>query len=114
MGVGGPEGIARVRALVAPWNAGLVATRRVVDAGWMPRQLQVGLTGRQLAPRLAVLLGVSGSPNHMVGWRRAPALLAVNGDPEAPVFRDVSVGVVGPLESVLPPLVAGLTPLLGR
>ncbi len=114
MGVGGPEGIARVRALVAPWNAGLVATRRVVDAGWMPRQLQVGLTGRQLAPRLAVLLGVSGSPNHMVGWRRAPALLAVNGDPEAPVFRDVSVGVVGPIESVLPPLVAGLTPLLGR
>ncbi len=114
MGVGGPDGVERVRQAIGPWGAGLVATRRVVDAGWLPRQLQVGLTGHQLAPRLAVLLGVSGSPHHMIGWRRAGAVLAVNSDPAAPVLRDVSVGIVGRVEEVLPPLVAALAPRLGR
>lgn len=112
MGVGGPEGVDRVRRAIAPWNAGLVATRRVVDLGWVPRQLQVGLTGHQLAPRLAVLLGVSGSPHHMIGWRRAGAVLAVNSDPAAPVFREASVGIVGTVEEVLPGLVDALAPVL--
>ena len=112
MGVAGPEGIARVRASVARWGAGVVATRRVVDMGWMPPQLQVGLTGGSLTPRLAVLLGVSGSANHMYGWACAPTLLAVNQDPNAPVFRDVDVGIVGSLEEVLPPLVEALAPIL--
>lgn len=114
MGVGGPEGVARVRTLAAPLGAGLVATRRVVDAGWVPRQLQVGLTGRSLSPRLGVLLGVSGSVNHLVGWRRAAALLAVNSDPSAPVFREVDVGVVGTVEETLPALVEGLRVVLSR
>ena len=108
MGVGGPEGIERVRRLIGPWHAGLVATRRVVDQGWVPRQLQVGLTGHALAPRLGVLLGISGSLNHMYGWQRAPALLAVNLDPEAPVFRAVDVGIVGRVDEVLPLLVDAL------
>ena len=113
MGAGGAEGIDRVRRLIAPWHAALVATRRVVDQGWVPRQLQVGLTGRALAPRLGVLLGISGSLNHMYGWQRAPALLAVNIDPEAPVFRAADVGIVGRVEEVLPPLVEALAPLIG-
>lgn len=114
MGVGGPEGIARLRPVLDRWNAGLVATRRVVDAGWAPRQHQLGLTGRSFAPRLAVLLGVSGSPNHMVGWRRAGAVLAVDRNADAPVFREVDVGIVGPLEEVVPqlaePLARALAP----
>ena len=114
MGVGGPEGIDRVRRWIAPWHAGLVATRRVVDQGWVPRQLQVGLTGGALAPRLGILLGVSGSLNHMYGWQRAPMLLAVNLDPEAPVFRAVDVGIVGRVEEVLPPLVDALAPILAN
>lgn len=113
MGIGGPEGIDRVRRLFGPWHAGLVATRRVVDQGWVPRQLQVGLTGRSLAPRLGLLLGISGSLNHMYGWQRAPALLAVNLDPGAPVFRAVDVGIVGRVEEVLPPLVEALAPMVG-
>jgi len=112
MGVGGPEGIERLRPVLARWNAGLVATRRVVDAGWVPRTRQLGLTGRALAPRLAVLLGVSGSANHMVGWRRAGAILAVNRDPNALVFREADVGIVGELEELLPPLTESLAQLL--
>jgi electron transfer flavoprotein alpha subunit len=114
MGVGGPEGIERLRPTLARWQAGLVGTRRVVDAGWLPRQLQLGLTGRSLAPRLGVLLGVSGSPNHLIGWKRAGTLLAVNRDPEAPVFREADVGVVGSVEEVVPLLEAPLAGLVGR
>ncbi|MGP8078335.1 MAG: FAD-binding protein [Thermoplasmata archaeon] len=114
MGLGGPEGLVRLAPTIARWNAGLVATRRVVDAGWVPRQLQVGLTGRALAPRLAVLLGVSGSVHHLVGWRRAGTVLAVNRDPGAPVFRDADIGIVGSVEEVLPALDGPVARLLGR
>lgn len=104
MGVGGPDAVASLGPVLTRLGAGLVATRRVVDAGWVPRQQQLGLTGRSYAPRLAVLLGVSGSANHMIGWRRARAVLAVNRDPDAPVFRDVDVGIVGRIDEVLPRL----------
>ncbi len=114
MGVGGPDGMARIAPAIRRWGAGLGATRRVVDAGWVPRQRQVGLTGRLLAPRLAILLGVSGSVNHVVGWRRAGAVLAVNRDPAAPVFQDVDVGIVGEIDAVLPALVEPLAAALGR
>ncbi len=114
MGIGGPDGIARLAPVLRQWGAGLGATRRVVDAGWVPRQRQVGLTGRLLAPRLAVLLGVSGAVNHAVGWRRAGAVLAVNRDPAAPVFRDADVGIVGDVETVLPLLVGPLAAAIGR
>jgi electron transfer flavoprotein alpha subunit len=114
LGVGGPEGVEQLRPTLARWNAGLVATRRVVDAGWVPRTRQLGLTGRSLAPRLAVLLGVSGSANHMVGWRRAGALLAVNRDPEAAVFREVDVGIVGEVDETVSHLTEALAALLGR
>jgi electron transfer flavoprotein alpha subunit len=114
MGVGGPEGIERLGPTIRRWHAALVATRKVVDAGWVPRTRQLGLTGRSLAPRLAVLLGVSGSPNHMVGWRRAGAVLAVNRDADAPVFRAVDVGIVGDVEEVVPFLTEELSRCLER
>jgi electron transfer flavoprotein alpha subunit len=112
-GVGGPEAIASILPTVRRWGAGLVGTRRVVDAGWLPVRRQVGLTGRLLAPRLAVLLGVRGAFNHMVGWARAGAVLAVNRDPEAPVFSQADVGIVGTVEEIVPALAAPLERLLG-
>ncbi|MFY9717338.1 MAG: electron transfer flavoprotein subunit alpha/FixB family protein, partial [Thermoplasmata archaeon] len=114
LGIGGPEGVARLRPMLARWNAGLAATRKVVDAGWVPRQLQVGLTGRSLAPRLAVLLGISGAVNHSVGWQRAGTVLAVNSDAAAPVFRDADLGIVGTIDEVLPILDGPVARLLGR
>jgi len=114
LGIGGPDGIARLRPTIDRWGAGLAGTRKVVDAGWLPRQLQVGLTGRSLAPRLAVLLGVSGAVNHAVGWQRAGAVLAVNRDPAAPVFSAADVGIVGAVEELLPLLEGPVARLLGR
>ena len=104
MGVGDPSGVAAAAEVARSWGAGLVGTRRVVDAGWLPPRLQAGVTGRSYAPRLAVLLGVRGSPHHLSAWRRAGAVLAVNSDPQAPVFADVDVGVVGSASEILPML----------
>jgi electron transfer flavoprotein alpha subunit len=114
MGVGGPAGIDALRPFAQRLGAGLGATRRVVDAGWVPRQFQVGLTGRMLAPRLAVLVGVSGATNHLVGLRRAATILAVNRDPAAAVFQDVDVGIVGSIEETIPSLAIALGDLLDR
>ncbi len=111
-GIGGPEAIARLAPVLQRWGAALVGTRRVVDAGWLPVRRQLGLTGRSLAPRLAILLGVRGAANHMVGWARAGTILAVNADPEAPVFRASDVGVVGRLEEIVPELTEPLALLL--
>lgn len=103
-GLGGPDRLPALLPVLARWGAALAATRKVVDAGWVSRRRQVGLTGVSLAPELAVLVGVSGSPNHLVGWRRAKALLAIDARPDAPVFAGVDVGIVGRWEDVLPPL----------
>ncbi len=114
LGIGGPEGIERLRPVAARWGAAIGATRRVVDAGWVPRQLQIGLTGRSIAPRLGILLGVGGSTNHLIGWQRAGTLLAVNRDPAARVFSGVDVGIVGEIDEVLPPLAGPLARAIGR
>ena len=102
MGIGGPDRLPALQPALERWHAALAATRRVVDAGWLPRQLQVGLTGQSLAPDLAILLGVSGATNHLVGWRRARVLLAINSSAAAPVFRGANVGIVGDWAEVLP------------
>lgn len=104
MGLGSPDRLRDLAPALERWGAALGASRRVVDAGWVPRSRQIGLTGRAVAPALGVLLGISGSANHLVGWKRARALLAVNPDPKAPVFRGVDAGIVGRWEEVLPPL----------
>ncbi|MCI4357616.1 MAG: FAD-binding protein [Thermoplasmata archaeon] len=108
VGIGGPLGIERVRRLVEGTGWAIAATRRVVDSGWVPRRLQVGLTGRSAAPHLVILAGVRGSPNHLVGWKRAGQILAINPDPQAPVFPSVDVGLVATWEEALPPLIAAL------
>jgi electron transfer flavoprotein alpha subunit len=95
MGSGGPEGIERGKTFARVLGAGMCATRRVTDQGWVPRQLQVGLTGKTIGPRLYFSLGIRGVPNHTVGIKRAETVVAVNNDPEAPIFERANIGVVG-------------------
>lgn len=103
-----PDEYGRLRPLAAALGAQLAATRRVTDKGWMPRARQVGITGRHIAPRLYVAVGLSGKFNHVVGVRSAGTVLAVNADAAAPVFAHADVGVVGDWRVVLPALEAEL------
>jgi len=99
-----PDEYERLSPLAAILGAELAATRKVTDKGWAPRARQVGLTGRSIAPRLYVALGLSGKFNHMVGVRAAGTILAINSDREAPVFGFCDIGLVGDWHDVLPGL----------
>ena len=89
-------------------DAALGATRRVTDQGWVPRGRQIGVTGHAVAPRLLVAVGSSGRFNHTVGIRNAGVLMAVNSNPEAEIFDQVDVGLVGEWQTVVPELTAEL------
>lgn len=103
-----------VRRLAGLLGAELAATRKVTDGGWMPRSRQVGITGRSIAPRLYVAIGLSGKFNHMAGVEGAATVLAINHDAAAPVFGACDVGIVGPWEQVVPLLVERLAPYADR
>ena len=72
-----------------------------MDAGWLPRQVQIGLTGRAIAPKLYIALGVRGAFNHTVGIQRSGAILAINSDSEAAIFKMCDFGIVGDWREVL-------------
>ena len=97
-----PDDYPLLAPLAALLHAELAATRKVTDKRWAPRSRQVGLTGRAIAPRLYVALGLSGKFNHMVGVRAAGTILAVNEDRDAPVFAHCDVGMVGDWHEVVP------------
>jgi electron transfer flavoprotein alpha subunit len=97
-----PEEYQLLGPLAAVLGAELAATRKVTDRGWAPRARQVGITGRSIAPRLYVAVGLSGKFNHMVGVRAAGTILAVNADRGAPVFAHCDVGIVGDWHEVVP------------
>ncbi|MFN8037341.1 MAG: FAD-binding protein [Acidimicrobiia bacterium] len=97
-----------LQPLLEVLGAELGATRKVTDRGWLPRARQIGITGRSLAPRLFVSIGASGKFNHTVGLRGAGTVLAVNPDPQAPIFEVADAGIVGAWQEVLPLLVAEL------
>ncbi len=102
MGIGGPDGVARACAFARVLGAAICATRRVTDNGWVPRNLQVGLTGKSIDPRLYIALGVRGAPNHTCGLKRADTIVAINNDADAPIFERANIGLVADWDSVLP------------
>ncbi len=112
MGVGGAKNVEAVLEAIRPLHAALGASRRVVDEGWVPAQLQVGLTGRAIAPVLYVAVGVSGQVNHMVGVKRAQVIVGINSRMGEPLFASVDVGILGDALEVLPGLVRDLAPVV--
>ena len=106
MGVGGEELLAAVQELAGLLDGSVGATRPVVDEGRLPKERLIGQTGRTVTPDLYVALGISGSPHHVAGVRKADKIVAVNRDPRAPIFQFSDVGYVADLQAVLPALVA--------
>jgi len=101
-GVGGPENIPVVQALADVLGGALCTTRDVTDAGWLPKQYQVGMTGRAIAPQLYVAVGVRGAFEHSVGVRRAGVIAAINSSPKAPIFKSADYGIVGDYAVLVP------------
>ena len=108
MGIGGPDNLGVVLRLVETLGASLGATRDVVDAGWLPRQLQIGLSGKAVAPSLYVAVALRGPFNHTVGIQKAGTVVAVNNSARAPIFRAADFGILGDYGEVLPVLIEAL------
>jgi electron transfer flavoprotein alpha subunit len=104
-GLGEQDKFSLVEELAGELNAAVAATRPLADAGWRPHSDQIGQTGAQVSPKLYVAVGISGAVQHLVGIQNADYIVAINRDPDAPIFKIASFGIVGDLFEVVPALI---------
>jgi len=107
-GIKGQEHLALAQQLAQAMGAEIAASRPICDSGWLPMDRQIGSSGQTVAPKLYVALGISGAIQHLVGMKGARTIVAINKDPEAPIFEIADYGIVGDLFEIVPAMIAEL------
>lgn len=101
-GIGNPKGFELIKKMAEKFHGVVGASRATVDAGWISRDHQVGQTGKTVKPNIYIACGISGAIQHMVGMQNSGIIIAINKNPDAPIFKIADYGIVGDLYKVLP------------
>ncbi|MEM3447557.1 MAG: electron transfer flavoprotein subunit alpha/FixB family protein [Nitrososphaerota archaeon] len=104
-GIGSPDGFKLLENLAMMLNGVVAGSRKAVDAGWIPHERQVGQTGKSVKASLYLAIGISGAAQHLFGIREAVTVVAINNDPEAPIFENSDYGIVGDYRVIVPALI---------